>query len=366
VLEPVGVAFHHMANPPVVTRARRGGATVFWAYARTLLYEFRWTILATTLAVGLAAVLFAITPQTALGGRRPDVLTSLFGGWSALFGQPLYSPPDTWYLVILHSVYPLLGVLLIGEGIVHLGMLMVSRRRGEKEWMRVMASTFKNHVVLCGMGRLGIRVLEQLLQQGREVVVVEKDESSSYVVQARATGVPVLIRDMTEDQALIDAGVPAATAIIVATNNDVANLEVALDARRMNPKIHVSVRLFDQRVAEKLQQVFTIDHAFSASALAAPAVAGMALGVKVLSTCRIGGVAHVAAEVRVAPGSALVGQRVGELETAHGVRLLARTPEGASVESPPVAATQVAPADVLVVHAPLAGLDRLTAAAAAP
>lgn len=70
---------------------------------------------------------------------------------------------------------------------------------------------------------------------------------------------------------------PYARAIIIATNDDMANLEVALDARRMNPKIRVIMRLFDQRMADKFKEAALIDEAFSPAALAAPILAEMAL-----------------------------------------------------------------------------------------
>jgi voltage-gated potassium channel Kch len=109
------------------------------------------------------------------------------------------------------------------------------------------------------------------------VVALEKNEHARFLGDAKATGTPVLLRDMTEDQALLDAGVIHARAIIIATNDDMANLEVALDARRMNPKIRVLMRLFDQRIADKFKEAALIDEAFSAAALAAPIVADMAL-----------------------------------------------------------------------------------------
>jgi Trk K+ transport system NAD-binding subunit len=105
--------------------------------------------------------------------------------------------------------------------------------------------------------------------------------------------------------------------------------------------------------------------AFSASALAATAVAGMTLGARVLSACTIGGTAHVATELKVTAGSTLVGCSVGDVESAHAVRVLARTPAGAPVESPPAAATRLSAGDLLVVHAPLATLPVLSEASRA-
>ena len=109
------------------------------------------------------------------------------------------------------------------------------------------------------------------------MVALEKDGNARFLADAKATGTPVLVRDMQEDQALLDAGVQYARAIIIATNDDMANLEVALDARRMNPKIRVIMRLFDQRMADKFKEAALIDEAFSPAALAAPIVAEMAL-----------------------------------------------------------------------------------------
>jgi Trk K+ transport system NAD-binding subunit len=343
------------------------------------LHEFRFTLLALAVAVSFATVLYLVTPHAALAGQAPSLQVSLYGAWMALLAQPILSPPETWYLTAVAAVYPIFGFVLIGEGVVHFALLMVSRRRGEKEWMRVMASTYRDHVVLCGVGKLGTRVLEQLIASGQEVVVIERDAIGRGVRAARAAGVPVLVRDMTDDDALIAAGVPYARVIVLATNEDVGNLEAALDARRMNPSIRVVLRLFDQRLASKLSDAFGIDHAFSASALAAPVVAGMTLGARVLSACTIAGVAHVTAEIAVQAGSTLVGCRVGDVELAHGVRILARFGPAAADSgsdkgddrnpSPPSTMVssdlRLATDDRVVVHLPLHKLDDLRRAGAA-
>ena len=67
--------------------------------------------------VGLIAVLFGITPHPQLGGQRPDLMMSLYASWMALLAQPALSPPPTWYLALLSGLYPVLGFLLVGEGL---------------------------------------------------------------------------------------------------------------------------------------------------------------------------------------------------------------------------------------------------------
>jgi hypothetical protein len=260
-------------------RAMRRDLRTFVLFARRLLRDFRWTLALLAGAVVLLGTLYAITPHVALGNRPPPPFTAFYGAWMALFAQPILNPPETWYLALLCGLYPLLGFGLVGEGVVRIGLLIVSKTHGEQEWMRVSASTYRDHIVLCGLGHLGFRILTQLLAAKMPVVALEKEPNARFLGDAKATGVPVLVRDMKEDQALVDAGVRHARAIIIATNDDMANLEVALDARRLNPSIRIIMRLFDQQIADKFKEARLIDEAFSPAALAAPIVADMALRV---------------------------------------------------------------------------------------
>ncbi len=264
-------------------RPRLRRLRVLVLYAGALLHEFRATLLVAAVAVALGSFLFRITPHEALSGRRPDWLLSAYGAWTALLGQAVFNPPQTWYLEVLHAVYPIVGFAVLGEGIVRFALLMTSRRRGEREWMKVMASTYRDHVVLCGLGHVGSRVLESLRAAGAEVVAIERDAGSRFAAAARAAGTPVLASDMRDDEALLEAGVPTARCIVVATDDDLANLEVALDARRMNPRIRVLLRFYDQRMAAKIQAAFGIEEAFSSAALAAPVIAAKALAAPALS-----------------------------------------------------------------------------------
>jgi hypothetical protein len=258
-------------------RPLRARLRISCLYAAALIRTFRWTLALALAAVLLGGFLFSITPHASLGGRRPDALTALYGAWSALYGQALFNPPETWYLEVLHGLYPVIGFVLLGEGVVRFALLMTSRRRGEREWMTVMASTFRDHVVLCGLGHLGSRILERLEAEGADVVVIERDVASRFAIEAKERGTAVLANDMRDDRVLVEAGIAHARCVIAATNDDMANLEVALDARRMNPKIRVLIRFFDQRIGAKIQDAFDIDEAFSSAALAAPIIAAKAL-----------------------------------------------------------------------------------------
>lgn len=329
-------------------------------YVRVLVGEFRWTLLILACAVVVGTVLHLLAKP---GGAaiHPGVGFAMFSAWMALFAQPMYSPPVPWYLMVLYAVYPVLGFMLVGEGVVRLALLMISKRRGEKEWMTVLASTHRDHVVLCGLGHLGYRVLEQLLHGNVPVVVLEKVADNPFVTQAKAQNVPILIRDMKEDQALIDAGIERASAIIICSNDDISNLEVAIDSRRMNPKIRIIMRLFDQQLASKIAGALTVDAAFSSSALAAPVVAAMSLHTSVLSSMSIDGQTYVAAEVFVEDASRLVGKSISAIESQYALKVLARRPHGATAQ-PASANVSIAAGDTLIVHTSANHLSEIAAA----
>ena len=334
-------------------------------YFRAIAREFRWTFATLAGVVLVGAALYAQVPRPELNGDCPSPGTAVYCAWMALLAQQVFQSPAPWFIELVNAIYPLLGVLLFGEGVVRFAMLMISRRQGEKEWMKVMASVYRDHVVLCGIGHLGYRVLEELVKAAVPVVAIEKTENGRFVSSAKALGVPVLIRDMKEDQALIEAGIPNARVVIIATNDDMANLEVALDSRRMNPAIRIVMRLFDQQIASKIAEAISVDAAFSASALAAPVVAAMSTGSRVMSSMLIGGVPHVTAELAVTEHSPLAGQTTEAIEKSRAVRVLARILEKGDVESPPDPATPVRPGDKLVVHCRTADLAALATGQAA-
>jgi len=332
-------------------------------YFLALLREFRWSLglLAITLLIG--TILFYITPGEFGHQQSEDtLLNSVYAAWMTMLVQPVNSVPTTWYLTLVCGLYPVIGLIVIGEGVVRLALLLFSKRHGQKEWMRVMASTYRDHIVLCGIGHLGIRILEELCSAGAAVVALEKDENGMFVAQAKRTGTPVIIGDMKDDSALVAAGVGRARGVIIATNDDMANLEVALDSRRLNPNIRVVMRLFEQSIANKISNAFLVDVAFSASTLAAPIVVAMSMGSRVLSSTLIANIPHVSAELTVGEGSAMAGKSVDEIERSFCCKILARTPSEGPVELPPTSEGKIAAGDRLVVHLPSAQLATISAA----
>jgi len=304
--------------------ANRHGVDVrrTFRYARAIARQFRITWVALLVAVAVGTTMIALTPLPSLNGARPGVGAAMYTAWMAMLAEQVFTVTGVWHLELMQALYPLVGAVVLGEGVVRFALLMSSRRAGEMEWMRVEASVLKDHVIVCGMGHLGVRVVEELVVRGVTVVVIEQDSNAKHLTRARQLNVVHFVRDIRDDQALLDAGIARARALIVATSDDLANIEVALDARRMNPTIRIVMRQFDQELAGKIARSASIDAAFSSAALAAPVVVERALAADSASAVSGSDPKFVQRFVRVGDTEAVDGRSVAEVEAAFRVRIL--------------------------------------------
>ncbi len=133
--------------------------------------------------------------------------------------------------------------------------------------------------------------------------------------KAKGLDIPVIIADARRTENLIKAGVKRADAIIPCTDDELTNLDIALDAREQNPDIKVVMRLFDPDLARRVQQGFGIHTAFSTSALAAPIFASAAMRLNVKHSFYVGDTLLNLSQVTVEPGSRLTGWPLEKLES---------------------------------------------------
>lgn len=188
----------------------------------------------------------------------------------------------------------------------------------------------QNHVILCGLGRVGYRVLLELEQFDTEVTVVEADTTGPFVTIATERGTPIVFADARNADVLVSAGLERARAVIAATDDDLTNVEIALDARDIRPDIRVVLRLFDQRLASKIVSSFDIDVAFSAPALAAPAFAAAAVDPSVEDTFYVGDVLFVHSAFWVPSDSSLPKRTVWEAWGEYEINTLKFTDKSGS------------------------------------
>jgi Trk K+ transport system NAD-binding subunit len=215
------------------------------------------------------------------------------------------------------------------------------------------------HVVVSGMGTVGFRIAEQLTRLGVPVVGVELREDDSFIASARQLGIPVLIADTRVPSTLQTLHIDRASCLIAATDDDVANLQAALNARASKNDIRVVMRLFDPDFAQRVQRTFKIDACYSVSSLSAPAFAAAATGLPVVATLPVGSDVLVVARFAVDRQTELYKQTVGTLEESCQCRVLFLDEKG--VPSHPNADATPEPGREMVVIGDHAGLTRFWA-----
>src|SRR5262249_23490457 len=158
---------------------------------------------------------------------------------------------------------------------------------------------------------IGYRVVEELLSYGERVVVIEVSPDARFVTTARRLGAAVVVGDATVREVLRQAHSPTARAVVAATSDDLANLEVALPARDLNPEQRVVVRLTDPNLADALRTNANIRFALSVPALAAPAFVAGLFGDRVLGVCLVRGRLLAVLDLMIGPqDAALIGSTV--------------------------------------------------------
>src|SRR5207248_2087953 len=119
-----------------------------------------------------------------------------------LFAQPILDIPDNGAVELLAVLIPPLGITTVAEGLVRFAYLFFARERNDKEWFSVLAQTLKDHVVICGAGRVGFRVFERLHKLGVPMVMIERDDSKPFLAEIRNAGVADLGEERLEVVAL--------------------------------------------------------------------------------------------------------------------------------------------------------------------
>lgn len=337
--------------------SRRVRATA--RYLRLVGSQFFLTFLIIAVLLALGTLLFHGSPIDELGGRPPDWGQSLFATYALFALQPAYALPRGLALRAMYFLYPIFGLAVVADAVVRVSLLLFSRQENQKEWTKVLASTYRDHVILCGLGRVGFRVLQRMRQYQLDVVVIEKDERSAFLQAAQRMKVPVLLMDARQEESLEQAGLRHARALVIATNDDLANVEIALDARRLCPGIRVVLRMFDEGMADKLREAFKLDVAFSSAAAAAPMVAASLLELDILGSFVLDDREVFTARMQVHEGCSLLGRSLGQVAADHHVVLVSHQAAGARSLLAPDPGTLVRPGDQIVVQGELDRLRKL-------
>ena len=121
--------------------------------------------------------------------------------------------------------------------------------------MNKVLDSMKDHYIVCGYGKTGKSVLEDLLKKGLEVVIIENNtERSEKLQEIYGKKFIHLDADATTDEALLQAGITRAKILISVLSSDAENLFVTLSAKDLNKNIKVITRVAETNSAEKFRK----------------------------------------------------------------------------------------------------------------
>ncbi len=190
----------------------------------------------------------------------------LIEGWS--FFDALYMAMMTITTVGYEEVHPLstggrifiMAYLVVGLGIfffgiVYLGELAVraelnhwfGRRRMDSE-----LKSMRNHFIVCGGGRMGLALCQQLAAKKTPFVIVDHDEAT--LRNGAESHWLYVVGDATDDRVLQQAGIERATGLAAVLSTDADNLYVALSARSLAPELRIVTRAIDEASVPKMQK----------------------------------------------------------------------------------------------------------------
>jgi len=251
---------------------------------------------------------------------------SFFVAYTLLFFEHIEPIPVHPIGQVVHYLWPLLGIVLLTEGIIKLGMTVFKKESDARGWITLMATASRGHVILCGLGTVGYRVLSELQDMELTVFAIERDEHAQFLSNARETGCHVLVGDPRTPGVLESLNIAKARAVIIATDDDLANLEIAMDVREARADVPIVMRMFDQNLAQKVRTTLGIEVSVSTSKLAAPLLASAALDPSVVGTHTVGNSKLVVMQIPVLAG--FVGVKVQTIALEHDGTVVAVRPVG--------------------------------------
>ena len=311
------------------------------------------------LALALAALLAVLAASTIMlrlayhlaGAHHMSVLAALYFTVETIttvgYGDYSFRGQSPWLMAGVICLM-LTGAVFVAVFFALLTNIIVGRRI-EESLGRQRITGLSGHILVIGLGSVGMQVVRQLAAAGSDIVVVEKNEHNRLLGQVRALAVPVVIADATLPQVLESVRLASASAVAVLTSDDLANLETGLAVRdQLGPRwdtTPVVLRIFDPQFARSVKDSFGFTLVRSTAALAAPWFVGAALGLDVLSTFYAGDELLLVARLTITPQGGLHGLAMNDLAARTRVLAIRRAADKTILEHRPRRHTRFQPDD---------------------
>ncbi|MFN8192817.1 MAG: NAD-binding protein [Nocardioidaceae bacterium] len=289
----------------------------------------------------------------------------------------LYQTVTTVATVGFREVHPLnhqgqiftMLLIILGAGTVlyNLGLLVEAVTEGklrqhlERRRMDKTIGDMRDHVIICGFGRVGKAAAEHLVATGNQVVVIDRDP----IRLAEHDEIPHLIGEATGDDILRAAGIERARALVASLDTDAETVYLVLSARALASDLVIVARARTADSKEKLV-LAGATRAVNPQMIGGRRLAAFALHPDVAEFLDV--VVHDEEldfriqQVRVAADSGLAGRSLAEIDIqgCTGVQVLAMRASGTKTFTfNPAGASEVLPNCVLIGFGTLEGIENL-------
>ena len=208
-----------------------------------------------------------------------------------------------------------------------------------------------DHFIICGYGRVGQRVAEELRAASTPYIVV--DRSDEAIAAAREQGDLMIEGDATHDEQLQRAGLGRARGLVVASDDDADNLYITLSARNARPDLQIVARASTQEAQKKLE-LAGADRVVLPYTAAGRTMASLVLRPQVTAcldtvTTAAGADLHMA-EIEVHRTCTNAGRTIRELRVRHetGAIIVALRKRDGTFDTTPEPDASLEPGDVIV------------------
>lgn len=232
--------------------ASRGRSITFWRKQLLSWYRaWQWAVIGGLwcLALCLGCAGFA---------RYFAVRAEAHSAWDILYLSlqliPLQSgavpPPVPWELEVGRLLAPAVSAYAAAVAVAAIFY---------ERWQLLRLRFICGHVVICGLGRKGLLLARGFLERGFRVVVIDLNEDSSLLEEAKAAGATILTGDATNQELLLRARVHKARYLISVGGDDGMNAEVAIRAcallaNRQESMLTCFIHIVDSRLCSLLRE----------------------------------------------------------------------------------------------------------------
>ncbi len=237
-------------SAPSTVRQRLGAA---WrGRGRSILRAAGWPVIAALFTVAVVLGWIGFDQNLAALNQPGSFLDKLYLSLQLFVLQSgAVAPPVPWQLEVARYLAPAATAYATVSAVVAVLDERIAAIRSRRA---------ADHVVVCGLGRLGVLVAKGLHGAGHAVVAIEADPQNAAIGACRAAGILVLVGDATDIALLRTARVDRARYLVVVTGDDGTNAKIAIDARRLvegrtGPPLTCFVHLLDGNLVGLMRHV---------------------------------------------------------------------------------------------------------------